>query len=137
MNRESRTRESEDKQIDDSIARAFKMSGMNSQQPEAILIAGAERRTQAAARAATDKNLPASASVNALGYADVAYDKYIESLGKPMKGAFIKDQARDSARHLVPAFKEMQARSNSMNEYAKTFGTIAEYLNSKGDCLQS
>lgn len=137
MNRESRTRESEDKQIDDSISRAFKMSGMNALQPEAILVAGAERRFDAGARAATDKNLPASASVNALRYAEVAYDKYIESLGQPMKGAFIKKHAIESAEHLSVAFKEMQARANSMNEYSKTFGTTAEYLNSKGDCLQS
>lgn len=137
MNRESRTPESEDKQIDDSIARAFKMSGMNALQPEAILVAGAERRFDAGARAATDKNLPASASVNALGYAEVAYNKYIESLGQPMKGAFIKKHSIESAEHLSVAFKEMQARANSMNEYSKTFGTTAEYLNSKGDCLQS
>ncbi len=137
MNRESRTPESEDKQIDDSIARAFKMSGMNALQPEAILVAGAERRFDAGARAATDKNLPASASVNALGYAEVAYNKYIESLGQPMKGAFIKKHSIESAEHLSVAFKEMQARANSMNEYSKTFGTVAQHLSEKGDCLQS
>ena len=137
MNRESRTRESEDKQIDDSIARAFKMSGMNVLQPEAILVAGVERRINATARAATDSDLPASSGVNALRYAEVAYDKYIESLGQPMKGAFIKKHNIESAEHLSVAFKEMQARADSMNEYSKTFGTIAEYLNSKGECQPS
>jgi hypothetical protein len=136
MNRESRTRESEDRQIDDSLERAFKSRWM-SKRPEEVLVAGAERRIEAASRETTDKDLPALASVNALGYANAAYGKYIESLWKWMEGTFIKKHSIESMEHLSVVFEEMEARANSMNSFSETLKIIGRYLLSKWECQPS
>ncbi|MBP6920985.1 hypothetical protein KBB89_00355 [Candidatus Gracilibacteria bacterium] len=137
MNRDTRKPESEDREIDDSIVKAFKNRGMDSLRPEAIIPAGFERAVSKASRSATDKDLPASASVYSAAFGDVAYDKYIDSLGGGMQSSFIKKHSIESMEHLSVTFEELASRSLSVNKYAETLNTISDYFLSKGECQPS
>lgn len=137
MNRESRTRESEDIQITDTIKRAFKQRWMDSDKPENSLIGGIQRDINRVSRESSDTNLPVSSAVDALDLWSQAYATYLQSQGKWLEWTFIDEHEKDSMGHIWVAFEELKSRAHSMNTLSQTLDTITEYLNSKEECQPS
>lgn len=137
MNRETRTRESEDKQIGDSIAKSLKSRWINPERPTEILVAGMKRAVQRISRESSDSSLPALAAVNAVERGEGEYQKYLKYVGRGMEGVFIKEHSIDSERHIEYAIKEMASRTRSMNSFAKNNQQTVKYLGDKPECQQS
>lgn len=137
MNRETRTRESEDKQIESSIARAFKGRWMNYEKPTEILVAGIERAVNRISRENSDNNLPVSSSVDALERGEGEYQKYIKSLWRGMEGTYLKEHSVASMDHIGVTLEEIKSRADLVNNSSKTLNTISDYLLSKGECQPS
>lgn len=134
MNRETRTRESEDKQIDDSVAKSLKNRWINPEKPTEILIAGIQRSVNQISRESADSSLPALAAVNAVERGEGEYEKYLRYVGKGMEGIFIKQHSLESMDHIGVAMEEMTSRARSVDGFAENLKGTTEYLGDKPEC---
>ncbi len=134
MNRESRTRKFEDREIDDSIARTMKKRWINPEKPTEILIAGMERAINQTSRGATDNDVGIINTVYALERWGDAYQQYLKYVGKGMEGTFLKWHDLDSWGIIEVAMEEMASRARFMNESAINLATYTNYLSEKPDC---
>lgn len=137
MNRESRTREFEDTEIDKSVARVFKERWLDYDRPTEILIAWIERSVNQLSRKNADNNVAASTTVDSLERWEDEYQKYIQSLGTAFSGTFIKEHSAESMDHIGIALEEIESRAQTVNNFSETLNTISDYLLSKGECQPS
>lgn len=137
MNRETRTRESEDKQIDDSIARTFKKRWLDDKYPTKILVAGMKKDIYKISRESSDNHVSVSTTVDALERGEGEYQKYLKYVGVGMEGAFIKEHSIESRKLTWVAMKEMALRAQSFNNFANNNQQTVEYIGDKPECPTS